>query len=215
MKTIIAPNTRRMCLFGALVAAFLSTGTLAANVARAQAHPSTGTEVREEIRESHASHWRHPRLRLGISGVGGGFFGATHGGEGGLAVRAGVQVDDVVGLYVQGQGLLGQYVPDPRPTSLVGFAFHEAMIDFTLLDTLQLGAGPSVDVIWGCDAGNSGTYCGRSGVFFGSDFRVAILTHHGNADHRGGIVFSLDAHPTWAGDELLGTLLLGIGGEMY
>lgn len=212
-RSVIA--ARRWCVVA--IASCLCLGTLATSEASAQDDSSTASgEIRAEVHESRAERWRHPRLRFGVSGLGGGFVGSTHGGEGGVAVRLGVQLDDVVAIYVQGQGLVGEYVPDPRPTSLVGFAFHSLMVDFTLLDTIQLGAGPSLDVIWACDATNAGAYyCGRSGAYFGGDFRAAIIVHHTGPRHRAGVVFSIDAHPTWVYDELLGTLVFGIGGELY
>jgi len=161
------------------------------------------------------AHWNHPRLRLGFSGLGGGFFGGIHGGVGGLAVRAGVQFNDLVALYIQGQGLIGEYVPDPRPSSIVGFAFHEGIIELTMLDMIQVGAGPSLDVFFTCDARNNGGYCGQSGAWFGGDFRFAVSAFHRHADRRSGVTFSVDAHPTWMDHELVTTMLFGIGGDLY
>lgn len=185
--------------------------------ASASAQETAREELREDTHEAAHTHWGHARLRLGFSGVGGGFFGEAHGGIGGLAARVGVQLNDVVAIYLQGHGLVGQYVPDPRPTSLIGMLFHEAMIEVTLLDFLELGAGPSIDVIWGCAADNGGAYCGRSGAFFGGDFRIGFVAFNhprsSATDSRRGLVFSIDAHPTWIGPELVTTMLFGIGGE--
>lgn len=206
-------GSRHALLGAACLALSLCASGIAANVASAQ--ETRGDEIRDELHEARATRWHHPRLRLGISGLGGGFVGPTHGGVGGLALRVGVQLNDIVAIYLQGQGLLGEYVPDPRPSSIVGFAFHSAMVEFTLLDMIQLGAGPSIDVIWGCNETNAGgAYCGRSGAFFGGDFRVAIIAGHRGVNHRSGVTFSIDAHPTWVGD-LMGTIVFGIGGEMY
>jgi hypothetical protein len=199
----------------ALVVASCLCAGASVSTARAQERQSAGHEVREEVHQVRAERWRHPRLRFGVSGEGGGFFGATHGGIGGLALRIGVQLNDIVGVYLQGHGLVGEYVPDPRPTSLVGVAFHEMMVDVTLLDMIQLGAGPSLDVVWGCEASNYGNYCGRSGAFFGGDFRAAIIAFARGPERRHGLVFSVDAHPTWLGNELMTTMLFGIGGEIY
>lgn len=198
-----------------VVAACLGLSAGAASVASAQEHESAGEEIREEVHEARAEHWRHPRLRFGASGVGGGFFGGIQGGVGGLALRIGVQLNDIIAIYVQGHGLVGEYLPDPRPMSVIGLAFHELMIEATLLDMIQLGAGPSLDVAWGCDATNDGAYCGRSGAFFGGNFRAAIVALHRGTERRHGLVFSIDAHPTWLGHELSATMLFGIGGEIY
>ena len=43
---------------------------------------------------------------------------------------------------------------------------------------------------------------------------MAIIAGHRGVNHRSGVTFSIDAHPTWVGD-LMGTLVFGIGGEMY
>src|SRR5690349_21674367 len=48
-----------------------------------------------------------PRVRFGVSGVGGGFVGATDGAAAGVAPRLGIQIDDLLGLYVQLHGLIG------------------------------------------------------------------------------------------------------------
>jgi hypothetical protein len=208
----MAHDRRRTLSCVVVLASLLFLGASTASVASAQDHETQDRDVREEARHV---DWHHPRLRLGVSGVGGGFFGAVHGAAGGLAVRVGVQLNDLVAVYLQGHGLLGEYLPDPRPTSLIGFAFHEAMVEVTLLDMVQLGAGPSLDAVWGCDSSNGGGYCGASGAFFGGDFRVAFVAFHRRPEHRHGVVFSVDAHPTWIGHDLVTTMLFGVGGELY
>ncbi|MBN8611150.1 MAG: hypothetical protein J0L92_11225 [Deltaproteobacteria bacterium] len=50
-----------------------------------------------------AQHDDRSRVRFGVSGVGGGFVGAVHGGLGGISPRIGVQVNDVFAVYVQGR----------------------------------------------------------------------------------------------------------------
>lgn len=190
----------------------------AASTRTAFAQETTREELRADAREAAHTHWGHARLRLGFSGVGGGFFGDAQGGIAGLAARVGVQLNDVVAIYLQGHGLIGEYAPDPRPTSLIGMVFHEGIIEVTLLDFLELGAGPSIDVIWGCEANNGGAYCGHSGAFFGGDFRIGFVAfnHHRTTatDSRHGLVFSIDAHPTWIGPQMITTMLFGIGGEL-
>ncbi len=196
---------------GALALALCASASLVGQ-ARAQEHESARQEIREEVRDA---HWGHPRLRLGFSGLGGGFVGAFHGAGGGFAARVGVQLNDVVAIYVQGQGLITEFLPDPRPTSLIGFVFHELMVDVTLLDIIQLGAGPSIDVIWGCTYENGSSACGRAGAFFGGDFRLAFAIGGHGPGRRSGIVFSIDAHPTWVDHDFATMLLFGIGGEIY
>lgn len=217
MHSNVSMHARALCTLGFVVALLASAGI--APRARAQDHDDDHEHetVRDEIHdETHGgSHWGHPRLRLGISGQGGGFFGAVHGGLGGLALRVGVQLDDMVAIYVQGQGLIGEFLPDPLPTSLTGFAFHELMVDVTLLDMIQLGVGPSLDVIWGCAPENDGRHCRSNGPFFGGDLRAAIVLGGRSHARRHGFVLSVDAHATWFEHEAVGTMLFGLGGELY
>lgn len=162
-------------------------------------------------------HWDGPRLRFGASGVGGGFVGAVHGAVGGLALRVGVQFNDIVAIYVQGQGLLGMFLPEPLPSisRANGFVFHELMLDLTFFDMLQLGAGPSLDFVWGCSVENRGALCAREGPFFGGDFRLAVIFGGHGPHRRAGFVVSVDAHPTWFDSDVATMLLLGLGGELY
>ena len=198
------------------VLALLVLSALGASGAEAQErdeHDSARQEIHEEI---HGGHHFEPRLRLGISGIGGGFFGETHGGGGGLAVRVGVQLDDVIAIYIEAQGLLGEFAPDPRPTSFAGFVFHALMIDVTLIDMFQFGIGPSLDVLWGCSPDNFfGSRCGNSGAFFGGNLRAAIIFGGRGPRHRHGFVMSIDAHPTWVESGAVATMLFGLGGELY
>ena len=164
----------------------------------------------------HAHDWNHPRLRFGVSAVGGGFVGPIHGGVGGIAARVGVQFNDVVAVYLQAHGLIGSFLPERRTGTLAGFAFHELMLELTLFDHLQVGAGPSLDFIWGCSEANGWTNtCGRSGPFFGGDLRVAVAVGGHDRARRAGIVFSVDAHPTWVDHDAALMMLFGIGGELY
>jgi hypothetical protein len=160
-----------------------------------------------------AQRYDRPRVRFGISGVGGGFVGAAHGALGGAAVRVGIQANDVVAVYLQAQGLIGQFLPAPGD-GLAGFAFHSLMIDFTIADVVQIGVGPALDFVWGCD-GRYQHSCSGQGPYLGGDVRLAFLAGDHGPGRRSGLVFSFDAHPTWFGDDAAITLLGGIGYEMY
>jgi len=153
----------------------------------------------------------HARLRFGLSGVGGGFVGAAHGGVGGIAPRVGVQFNDVFAIYVQGHGLIGQFLPAPGD-NLAGFAFHSLMFEITLADSVQLGAGPSLDFVWGCDARYQSS-CASNGPYAGGNFRIGFLVDEHVAHRRSGFVVSFEAHPTWFGRDAAVALLLGLGYE--
>lgn len=158
---------------------------------------------------------RHPnsRVRFGISGVGGAFVGAAHGGMGGISPRVGLQVNDVFAVYVQGQGLIGQFFPTPDD-HLGGFAFHTLMFELTLGDVFQLGIGPSLDFVWGCNEAHQRS-CTGTGPYLGGDMRIAFVvpTHH--YTRRTGLAFSVDLHPTWFGEDASVAVLFGIGYELY
>ena len=160
-----------------------------------------------------AQYYSPPRVRFGINGHGGGFVGATHGAVGGLGVRLGVQVNDLFAVYVQGQGLIGQFLPSPGD-GLAGFAFHSLMFELTLADVVQLGLGPALDFVWGCD----GTYqpsCAGTGPYLGGDARLAVVLGGRGPGRRSGLEFSFDVHPTWFGETASVALLFGLGYELY
>lgn len=152
------------------------------------------------------------RLRVGVSAVGGGFAGSTQGALGGLSPRVGVQLDDSCAIYLQGQWLLGEFLREPgRGTA--GFVFHALMFDLTVGDVLQLGGGPSLDYVFGCADPDQRACTGR-GPYLGADLRVAVLAGYRRPFGRAGPTFSLDLHPTWLGDDLFVTMLIGIGYEV-
>jgi hypothetical protein len=153
-----------------------------------------------------------PRLRFGVSGVVGGFAGRVGGGLGGIEPRIGVQFNDLFGLYFQGQWLFGGIFPRGFDGRWAGFSFNQVMADFTLFDMLQLGAGPSFDYIWGCDANEPA--CADSGPYFGVNGRIAMIVG-GGSWNRHGVTVSLDIHPTVLRGDATTAFLFGIGGELY
>jgi hypothetical protein len=191
-----------------LVAAAIAVATFG-GIATASAQRTTTVVVVEH------RHALRPRLRFGLSGEGGGFFGATYGGAAGLAPRIGVQFNDVVAVYVQAHLLLGNLEPDRPDARFAGFAFHEAIFELTVADRFQFGAGPSIDFVWGCDANDGRAWCGRGDGRFGGDFRFAVALGGDGPGRRHGVVFSMDAHPTWLDPNFATMFLFGIGGELY
>lgn len=193
---------------GAALALALTTTMGVVNEVAAQDRVVVDVDVRAEHRD-------RPRLRFGVSGVGGGFVGAIHGGLGGIAPRIGVQFTDMIAVYLQGHGLIGGFAPDPGDATVVGFAFHEAMFEVTFADMFQLGAGPSLDFVWGCTGDNGGASCGRGGPFVGGDFRAAFVLGNRGPGRRAGVSFSVDVHPTWVDRDFATVLLFGVGFELY
>jgi hypothetical protein len=160
--------------------------------------------------------YRGPRLRAGLSGVGGGFVGAVHGGLGGIEPRIGLQISDMFAVLIQGQGLIGQFAPN-GDDRVAGFAFHSAMFELTAGDMFQLAAGPSLDFVWGCSESRDQVACSRGGAYVGANFRAAIIVggRH-DTGWRDGFTISVDAHPTLLDDgEWSTVLLLGLGVDLY
>ena len=160
-----------------------------------------------------AQRYDRSRVRFGISGVGGAFLGAAHGGMGGISARVGVQVNDVFAVYIQGHGLIGQFFPTPDD-HLAGFAFHTLMFELTLGNAVQLGVGPSLDFVWGCSDSYQPS-CTGTGPYLGGDARVAFLIGREHPTRRSGVAFSIDVHPTWFGEDASVAVLFGIGYELY
>jgi hypothetical protein len=157
-----------------------------------------------------------PGVRFGISGVGGGFGGVVDGAVVGLAPRIGVQLDRVLGAYLQTHLLLGTF-GGTGAGRIAGFVFNELMVDLTALDRFQVALGPSLDFVWNCREVNEVNPCGNNEARFGGDLRFAFTL--GDAIHdrpaREGLVLSLELHPTWLDPEFTWMALFGAGGELY
>jgi len=155
-----------------------------------------------------------PRVRFGLSGAGGGFVGHVGGGMGGIEPRIGIQINNLFGVYVQSQWMLGGIVADRYGTNFAGFAFNQLMGDLTFFNMLQVGVGPSLDFIWGCNASNGQAACADAGPYFGLNGRLAVVIG-GGEPHRSGFVLSLDVHPTILRGDAVTAFLFGLGGELY
>lgn len=93
-----------------------------------------------------------PRFRFGISGGGGGeFIEGLNAWMVGVDARIGLQINDLVGVYVQPHLSFGRFpaaasggVPLSGSTGTFAFA---AMVDFTLNDLIVFGAGAGYGVL--------------------------------------------------------------------
>lgn len=192
-------SSKRLPLAMTVLAGLLAMGSLAA--------PSAA--------EAQRRHWT-PRLRFGVSGVGGGFVGSLQGGLGGVSPRVGLQLTEHVAIMVQGQYLVGRYVDGTG--EFAGLAFHAAMVEFTAGSVFQFGVGPSLDFWWGCDAGPGQVACSNTGPYPGADFRLAVVLggRYDTTRSRTGFSISVDVHPTMLSNGNWATVgLLGFGGEIY
>ena len=113
--------------------------------------------------------------------------------------------------------MLGGFA-EPGGVQLGGFVFNEIMGDVTIGDVLQLGVGPSIDVITTCDAGYNPS-CSKAD--FGLDARVGVAFGHRQGWQRSGFMLGVDLHPTFVGTDSKGdtsiatAVLLTLGGGFY
>lgn len=169
------------------------------------------------------------RLRGGFS-VNGGLV-HTPDGNGpafGLSGRLGVQINQFFGVYYQNTPLVT--FAAKRGANSAGF--HSGFADYntilaslTVLNILELAAGPSVDYakFADCSAAVSGTFTPSAGctsgssVAFGGHARVAIVLGglFGSKDRRSGFSIAAEIHPLLASDLSAYTATLGLGGEWY
>jgi hypothetical protein len=164
------------------------------------------TSAKASAQEEEFAH-----LRLAIGGVGGFFLGDTNGGMGGLHIQAGVQINRLVAVFYQGQQMAGLF---DNAGSI--FSFNQAMVDFTIADTLQLGVGPSIDFISGCQNDNNLVTRCSDVSFFGADGRIAVVLGRHRHWRRSGLMLGFDVHPTFLdNNQAIVSLLFSISGALY
>lgn len=163
------------------------------------------------------------RFRRGFNIGGGVTLGGSLSGVGGAAARFGVQITDMFSAYYQVTALVGGY---GRSTSAGGVsvgifagAYSSFMAGTTFFDFIDVGFGPSVDVLDILSAsagpGTAGAGIG-AGVFFGLDARVALaIPSHKPDGGRSGFCITFDAHPTFVGGGTITAMTVGLGGEWY
>lgn len=159
------------------------------------------------------------RFRFGISGVGGAVVASGPDiGMGGAQLRLGVTLGDMIAFYYQPTGLIGALVNRPDGSeAAAGLLWNTAMVELTFADMLQLGVGPSMDFVWGCDnAFQNEIECDTSDPLFGLHGRTAFVFGGGGPGQRGGLTLSLDVHPTfYESDEVALAVIGGLGFDLY
>jgi hypothetical protein len=145
-------------------------------------------------------------FRFGVSVEGGGLVGPQPAGMGGLALRIGFDIAGPVSLFAQSHGFVGRLTTGPHEGTAQGLMWNTLMLDLHF-GPLHVGAGPSVDLAWGCSAGNGPTQgCVNGAPLFGLDGRVALQFGH--------VMISADVHPTWVNDQIVTGIVAGIGWEL-
>lgn len=133
----------------------------------------------------------------------------------GLQARLGVQLSPWFAVYYQPHAIGGLVLTGDSSAGALGAVFNSANIELDL-PILQLGAGPSLDVLAlaGCSLGDAGCTV-DNGTYFGVDVRAALMIGpHGPGTHSG---FAIEAnlHPTFLDADVLTTFTLGFAGEIY
>lgn len=158
------------------------------------------------------------RPRLGIAAAGAVIFDGP-GVAGGLAGQLGIQFGDAFAVYYLGTGLIGTASESGGNYRALGTVWNTAMFELTLGNTFQIGAGPSLDIVVGCESFRSGqgsqTWCSNSGPYFGLDGRIAMAFGGGGESSRTGFFIALDGHPTFLPNHILMTATASFGIQMY
>lgn len=161
-----------------------------------------------------------PRLRFGF-GLAGGTFVPTNwtridrfgGAMGGLTGQIGIQFNRFLGLTYNAFGMGGYFERGFQGTTTgegVAVFYNSALLDLTLGNLVQFGAGPALHFFAGCSAnlGAVTATCSDTGPHFGMNGRVALVL--------GGFTVAADIHPTFYtnADPLIG-MTLSVGGVTF
>ncbi|AKF03846.1 hypothetical protein DB32_000995 [Sandaracinus amylolyticus] len=201
-----------------------STMDVAVQAPPAQAEvATTGAAPPLEVEQPSALERALVRLRVGGTLHGGYTLGDDaedpEGWMAGLSLRVGVQISDWFAVYYQPSGILAGLETTPSGGDYdEAFTLWNALLaEATLFDFLSIGAGPSLDFYWGCDAGiQSQAACADENPLFGLHGRVAVNIGGLFLDQRGAFNVSFDFHPTWFEDDVKTySMLGGIGVELY
>lgn len=153
----------------------------------------TTSNAAAQKKHHHAHHEDGPRFRGAIALAGGGWFlsGVTAGLVG-LEGRLGVQINNMIGVYAQPEFSLGKGNFNSGIYSLTGTAGTSAVVDFTFLDQIFVGAGGGGGYVGNAPGGmlhiRAGGYpvftraengIRRKGLMIGIDFRTYFLKGYG------------------------------------
>jgi hypothetical protein len=162
-----------------------------------------------------ASESEHARVRGGFSLNGGWAFGLAQGPVISLALRLGMQVNRIFGVYYQQSPMI--FLASNDTGIATGFLdLNSVLGSVTLADMVDLAAGPSLDyyAAGGCSTADCSA---GSGWQLGVHGRIALALGGRDKDtgRRSGLSLGLDEHPIFGGGSVLALTTLGIGGEWY
>jgi hypothetical protein len=157
---------------------------------------------------------RGRRVRLAVQGELGGTVGPESGLGAGASFALGLQVNDIFAWFVQERVQLAGALDGSTSPRLV--VTSSLLLDLTLFERIQVGAGPSVDL--GIDALapiDAPGPRGLSGPWFGIDARVAVTLAERTRSRRQGAIVALHVHPTWVShDAAVVMILLALGYQL-
>jgi hypothetical protein len=164
-----------------------------------------------------------PRMRGGVSLNGGVATGLVSGTVLGAGIRLGSQLRRSFGVYYQLSPLV--LFENGVDASASAFLFmNSALANLTLLDVIDVGAGPSLDAVLGSSssrpaiAGLATPPTLESGFQLGAHGRVALNLGRRDAmsGRRSGWSIGVDEHPMLlGGGHVLALTTLGFGGEWF
>jgi hypothetical protein len=187
------------------------TKTVASIAPEASSGPTATTPDERDT----TSETEHARVRGGFSLNGGGAFGLAQGPVVSLALRLGVQVNRLFGVYYQQSPMI--FLASNDNGVAAGFLdLNSVLGSVTLADMLDIAAGPSLDYYAAGGCGSADCSAG-SGWQLGVHGRLAL--NLGGRDketgRRSGLSIGLDEHPMFGAGSVLALTTLGIGGEWY
>lgn len=163
----------------------------------------------------------HGRFRFGISAFGGPLFMAGNsGGAGGIDLRFGAQVNNLLGIYAQPILIAGGGASSGSSGgSASGLAMGGAglLAEFAFLDMLYVGAGPELlaGAAGSASAGTSGTGAkADTGTFFSVAARAGLALGSVKPARRKAFTIGLDLHAVFATDTVV-TPMLALGYDAF
>jgi hypothetical protein len=142
---------------------------------------------------------------FGVSVEGGALVGPQQAAMGGVGLRLGFDVAGPLSIFAQSQGLVGRMTSGPHGESLQGTLWNSLMLDLHF-GPFHVGAGPSLDLAWGCTQGGPTQGCVNGAPLFGLDGRLALQFDH--------FVLSADVHPTWIDGQIVTGIVGGLGWQL-
>jgi hypothetical protein len=180
--------------FVACILAFAAIGTTAATASAQQRVVM--------VEEGGGGDWA--RFRGGVSLIGGGLFVDGLGvGLAGIDGRIGVQLNRLIGIYAQPYLTLGAGKSYGGLQTFVGTGGADAVIDFTLADTLFLGVGGGAGILQNVAAEDI-------------LFRIGAypLYRRGRGGRRRGLMIGIDVRPYFFSDVGQGYNVLNVMGKI-